>query len=257
MEDKGQTIKASIIIPVRNNVAFTKQCLNSLAHNTLLDKDEYEVIIVNNASTDETDEYLSSLKLPINGSVIKNNDNKSYSVANNQGRKLARGEFLVLLNNDTILTKGWLTELIKVFEEDDKVGVVGSRMIFPGSGEIQHAGVYFMHHGIPDHLFIRYDKEDSKVMQRSSVPAVTGACLATRTKIWDQIQGLDERYKFGYEDTAYCNTVRELGYKVIYQPDSLVYHYGSMTPGRYDFENTNFNIYLRDWISNGKYLNIT
>jgi GT2 family glycosyltransferase len=247
--------KVSIVIPVRNNLIFTKQCLNSIAKNT--DYENFEVIIVDNASTDETADFLANFNLPIKGKVITNGDNKTYSVVNNQARTLALdSDFILTLNNDTIVTKGWLSKMLEVFNLYDNIGAVGCKLLFPGSGGIQHAGVYFMHHGIPDHSFIDYDKDDTLVNQRSIVPAVTAACMLMPTNIFDEAGGFDERYHFGYEDIALCNKIRELGYKVIYEPKAIVYHYGSMTPGRYNYENTNFNIYARDWIFTNKYLNV-
>lgn len=246
--------KVSIIIPVHNNLSYTKQCLESIAYNT--EYENFDVIIVNNASTDGTAEYLATLDLPIKGKVIHNKENKTYSVVNNQARSATDADYLVLLNNDTIVTKGWLKGLVKAAKDDEDVGVVGCKLIFPGGGTIQHAGVYYMHHGIPDHSFIGYDRFDTVVCERKTCPAVTGACLLTHVDVWDTVNGLDERYKFGYEDIAYCNSVYELGLKVVYEPNVEVYHYGSVTPGRYDYENANFNIYIRDWVVNDKFKTI-
>lgn len=246
--------KVSIIMPVRNNWRFTEQCLKSVVYNT--EYPNYDIIIINNASTDETVEELKNLKIPIKGKIIHNTENKSFSVANNQGRMNTDADYLVMLNNDTIVTKGWLSNMLEVFHVEKDVGAVGSKLIYPGMGDIQHAGVYFMHHGVPDHLFIGFDKGDSLVSQRKYCPAVTGACLMTPADVWDRLGGLDERYKYGYEDIAYCNKLYDIGLKVMYEPSSVVYHYGSMTPGRYNWENQNFNIYMRDWIVTNRHKEI-
>ena len=112
----------TIVIPTLNAKTFLQQTLEAVVKNT---KWPYEVIVVENNSTDGTIEYLKSLDLEIDGQVIYNQINMGFGVANNQASKLAKGSFLCFLNNDTIPTKGWLTAMMKVFEEEDAVGIVG------------------------------------------------------------------------------------------------------------------------------------
>lgn len=112
----------SIIVPTFNTRGFLQQTLEAVVRNT---RWPYEVIVVENNSTDGTVEYLKNLDLEIDGQVIYNQINMGFGAANNQAAKLAKGSFLVFLNSDTIPTKGWLTAMMKVFEEEDAVGLVG------------------------------------------------------------------------------------------------------------------------------------
>lgn len=249
-------LKVSIIIPIRNNWAFTKQCIRSIAMNT--ERKDYEIIIVDNNSTDATkdelEDYLKGfidLGLLKSAKIVHNAENKNFATSNNEGRRNSSGEYLLLLNNDTIVTKGWLTAMLKVFEEDKKAGIVGARLIFPGTGTIQHAGIIYLKDGSSDHAHYRVHRDSPMVAKREEYPAVTGACLLIPIELYDIVGGLDERYFWGWEDLALCNKVRNEGYKVIYEPSAIAYHYCSQTAGRFDFENQNFNLYIKDWVLNG------
>jgi len=248
--------KVAIIIPVRDNWSYTKQCIRSIAMNTL--HKNYEIIIVDNNSIDKTkDELHNYLKGFIDlgvlqgAKIVRNDENKNFSISNNEGRANTDADFLVLLNNDTIVTKGWLTAMLNVFKEEQRVGIVGARLLFPGTELIQHAGVIFMPDGSTDHAHYKVYRDDPLVITRKEYPAVTGACLMVSTEIYDLVGGLDERYFWGWEDIDLANRVKDEGYCVIYEPTAVVYHYCSQTPGRYDFENQNFNLYAREWILNG------
>ncbi len=130
--------KASIIIPVFNKLELTRQCLTTLASITTMP--EYEVIVVDNASSDGTAEFLAELGGDVQ--VISNPENYGFAVACNQGANAARGEFLLFLNNDTIPTDGWLNALVDEVERHPDVAVVGSKLLYE-DGTIQHAGVAF------------------------------------------------------------------------------------------------------------------
>ena len=125
---------ASIIIPVFNNAILTQHCLLSIVRNTdptyfNINKYDYEIIIVDNASTDETADMLKSVKGNIK--VISNAVNQGFSIACNQGADIAQGKYLILLNNDTQVCPGWLENLIRFAEENEKVGAVGSKLLYP------------------------------------------------------------------------------------------------------------------------------
>jgi len=132
------TFACSIIIPVWNQVELTRQCLHALAAAT--GGIEYEVIIVDNGSTDETPALLASLGGDVQ--IIRNDENLGFAKACNQGARAARGRYLVFLNNDTIPQEGWLQALVKEAQAYPNVAVVGSKLLYP-DGTVQHAGVAF------------------------------------------------------------------------------------------------------------------
>ena len=220
--------KASIIIPVFNKVELTSQCLTTLASLTTMP--EYEVIVVDNDSTDGTAEFLASLSGDVR--VIRNQENKGFAVACNQGAKAASGEFLLFLNNDTIPTEGWLNALVDEVERHSDVAVVGSKLLYE-DGTIQHAGVAFSRTMFgPYHIYQRLPADSPLVNRRREFQCVTAACMLVRREVFEQAGQFDEGFKNGFEDVDLCLKIREQGWRIIYRPDSVVYHLESQTPGR-------------------------
>ncbi len=218
----------SIIIPVFNKLDLTRQCLTHLANVT--DGCSYEVIVVDNASTDGTGPFLSSLEGDIQ--IIKNDSNLGFAKACNQGAKAAKGKYLVFLNNDTISLEGWLSALVEEVEQHSDVAVVGSKLLYE-NGTIQHAGVVFSKKLLtPYHLFNRLPSDFNAANIRQEFQAVTAACLLIRTDVFHSVSGFDEQFVNGFEDVDLCLKIRESGQLVIYQPKSILYHLEEQTPGR-------------------------
>lgn len=165
--------------------------------------------------------------------VIRNERNLGFSGANNQGARIAKGRFLVLLNNDTQAFPGWLAAMLEVAREPE-VGVVGARLLFPDN-TIQHAGVIVAGNLFgrssfsPFHCSYRVPADDPSVMVRREYQIVTGACIATPRELYLELGGLDETYWNGYEDVDYCLKVRARGLKVVYEPRATVYHFESQS----------------------------
>ena len=227
--------KASIIIPVFNKLELTRQCLTTLAAATTMP--EYEVIIVDNASTDGTAEFLAALGGDVQ--VIRNPENHGFAIACNQGAKAARGEFLLFLNNDTIPTEGWLNALVDEVERHPDVAVVGSKLLYE-DGTIQHAGVAFSRIVFtPYHIYRKFPADSPMVNRRREFQCVTGACMLVRREVFEQVGRFDEGFKNGFEDVDLCLKIREQGWHIIYRPDSVVYHLESQTPGRKTHETDN------------------
>ena len=128
----------SIIIPVFNQFDLTAKCLTELS--TVTKGAPYEIIVVDNASTDGTPARLKSLRRPLG--LIRNELNAGFARASNQGAAAARGKYLLFLNNDTIPLEGWMDEMLKELKSHPEVAVVGSKLLY-GSGSVQHAGVIF------------------------------------------------------------------------------------------------------------------
>ena len=235
--------KASIIIPVFNKLELTRQCLTTLASVTTMP--EYEVIVVDNASTDGTAEFLAELGGDVQ--VIRNPENYGFAIACNQGAKAARGEFFLFLNNDTIPTEGWLNALVDEVERHPDVAVVGSKLLYE-DGTIQHAGVAFSRSWFsPYHIYKKFPADAPVVNRRREFQCVTAACMLVRREVFESVGGFDDGYRNGFEDVDLCLKIGERGWKIVYQPKSVVYHLESQTPGRKAHERENSKRLLARW----------
>ena len=233
----------SIIIPVWNKVELTKQCLTALASATT--DVSFEVILVDNGSTDGTKEFLAELQGDVR--IIRNEENLGFAKACNQGARAARGKYLVFLNNDTIPEPHWLKPLVSEVDEHPEVGIVGSKLLF-ADGSVQHAGVVFMRsHLSAYHVYRSASNAVPAVNQRREFQAVTAACMLIRREVFEEAGGFDEGFINGFEDVDLCLKVREKGHHVIYQPRSVVYHLESQTPGRNDRDEHNARLLEERW----------
>ncbi len=166
------TPPVSIVIPLFNNVELTKQCFSSLVDNT--PPNEYELIFVDNGSTDGTGTYLRSLHGKIK--VISNEQNLGFAKACNQGAKAADGKYLLFLNNDTIPQPRWLEEMLRTAESDENIGIVGNKLLHP-DGSIQHAGVVFWRNGLPYHIYKECPGDLPAANIERDYQSVTAACM--------------------------------------------------------------------------------
>jgi GT2 family glycosyltransferase/Flp pilus assembly protein TadD len=233
----------SIIVPVWNKAELTRQCLQALAATT--HGIEYEVIIVDNGSTDETPALLAGLGGDVR--VIRNQQNLGFARACNQGAKVAKGRYLVFLNNDTIPQPGWLEAMVREVEEHADVAVVGSKLLY-ADGTIQHAGVAFSRTWLtPYHLYRGYPADAPAVNRRREFQAVTAACMLVRREVFEEVGGFDEGYRNGFEDVDVCLKVRGRGRKIVYQPQSVLYHLESQTPGRNTHDGENSRLLRERW----------
>ena len=240
------SVTVSIVIPVFNQAAHTHRCLVSLLEHT---EGAFEVIVVDNASTDATASMLASVQ---GIRVIVNTKNLGFVLACNQGAAKASGDFIVFLNNDTEVTSGWLQALLLPFEDHD-VGIVGAKLVYP-DGRLQEAGNMIWQDGSGWNYGRGDDPERPEYNFIREVDYCSGACLAIPRTIWDTVGGFDERYVPAYyEDTDLCFAVREHGYKVVYQPFARVTHYEGMTAGTdvttgyKRFQNINRKKFIDKW----------
>ncbi len=236
-----QTKLCSIIIPVFNQLDYTKRCIEALYKNST--NSSFEVIVIDNNSTDGTREYLSGI--PEKVKVITNKENLGFAKACNQGARLGRGHHLVFLNNDTLPQEGWLEEMVGSADSDDDVGIVGSKLLYPDD-TIQHAGIGFIN-GIPDHPFRNLPGDHPEANELKELDMVTGACLLIKRDLFFECAGFDEQYKNGVEDIDLCLKVRSKGFKVIYNPKSTLYHYEGRTEGRFDHVKENLQTFFARW----------
>ncbi len=238
--------EVSIIIPVFNQVDLTKQCVGSVVKHT--SAPPFEIIIVDNGSTDETGDYLN--RLGDEYTVIKNRDNRGFAKACNQGARIARGNYLLFLNNDTKARPGWLESLVKCIQADKKRGIVGAKLLYPDD-TIQHAGV-----GITDsphpiyayHVHHKKPKDAPEVNIEREYQAVTAACMLIRKTLFDEIGEFDENFLNGYEDVDLCFRARQAGNKVVYCPSSELYHFEASSAGRFQSVEHNIRLLHKKWL---------
>ena len=210
--------KVSIIIATYNNVRFTHQCLDSILKHTRL---PYEIIIVDNNSTDETKNFLSKI-----GEIttILNETNLGFGNACNIGAKVAKAPYLLFLNNDTIVTPNWLPPLAQIMDNIKNCGSVGGKII-AFNGLLQEAGGIISKNG---HCKVRGRGKDPNHQEFSyfrEVDHCTAACLLVRKKVFLKVNGFDSKYSPAYyEDVDLSMAIKEVGYKIYYQPKSVVYH---------------------------------
>lgn len=243
---------ATIIIPLFNLVDLTNQCFLSIQQNTK-DFSLHEIIFVDNASTDETPGFLVKVSNQFsNVKVITNPQNIGFAKAVNQGIKNSRGKYLVLLNNDTIVTQNWLNSLIVEAEISPEIGIVGSRLLYPNSNLIQHIGVKFIK--LEDgkyHAFhygkLRDQRNVPEVLSSKDYNCVTFACALIKREVVEKIGFLDENFINSYEDVDYCIRARLAGYRIRYCASSVIYHFESKTTKRHQFDPENFALLQRKW----------
>ena len=227
----------SIIIPFKDKVEYLKKLIPSITQNSKGAK--YEIILVSNNSTQkETHDYLASIQSSHKQvKVFEYNEPFNYSAVNNFGRKQAKGEVLVFLNNDTeILSEKWLQELSGVAVQEG-VGAVGPMLLYPNN-TIQHAGVTLGMNTMAGHPFRHRKPGEPTEFGLPDWPrnylAVTGACLAIEASKFDTIGGFDESIIIAGSDVALCLRLHEANYRNVYWPFVLLYHYENVSVGSYD-----------------------
>ncbi len=239
---KNEEIFCSIIIPLFNKVEYTKQCMAALALNTEK-APVYEVILVDNASTDGTAEFLRNHAGDV--TIITNLKNLGFAKACNQGGRLARGRYLVFLNNDTIPHPGWLDALIRGVKQES-ADIVGAKLLYP-NGRVQHAGVAFDERGIGCHIFNGFTADHPAVNRKRFMQCVTAACMLIGKDLFDRLGGFDENFINGFEDVDLCLRAGEQNKKILYNPESVLIHYEETSDGRKTYDYQNAKYFLNRW----------
>ena len=219
--------EVSIIIPVYNQFAYTHACLDSILKYS--GEVKYEVIIADDCSTDQT-QQLDQVAHGIR--IIRNKKNLRFLLNCNHAAKFAKGRYLLFLNNDTQVRENWLTSLLALMNRDHTIGMVGSRLVYP-DGHLQEAGGIVWKDGSAWNYGQKKNPEDPEYNYVKDVDYISGAAIMIRTALWKEIGGFDKRYAPAYyEDTDLAFEVRKHGYRVVYQPLSVVVHFEGISNGR-------------------------
>jgi GT2 family glycosyltransferase len=221
----GQPV-VSIVIPVHNQWSYTAACLRSLVETGA--QAAFEVIVVDDQSSDDTAERLDSIEGIVS---MRNEENLGFVGSCNRGAEEAKGEYLVLLNNDTQVLEGWLDALLDTFAKFPDTGLAGARLVY-ADGSLQEAGGIVFRDG-SGWNYGRGDNPDRPEYSYSrEVDYCSGACIMVPTKLFRKLGGLDKRYAPAYyEDTDLAFAVRSLGLKVRLQAASTIIHHEGISSG--------------------------
>ncbi len=242
------TPKVSIIIPMYHEVDFTLNCVWSIYINNIFTN--YEIIIANDDPDDDTPLLKECFE---NIRIIKNKVNLGFLKNCNNAAKSAKGEYLVFLNNDTQVQKNWLSELLYVFENFSKAGLVGSKLVYP-DGRLQEAGGIVWQDGSAWNYGNRDNPSKPEYNYVKEADYISGAAIMITRELWDEIGGFDENFVPAYyEDTDLCFEVRKKGREVIFQPFSVVVHFEGISHGTNldsgikSYQEVNKNKFLAKW----------
>ena len=228
----------SFIIPCFNNVEISNKLWRSFTLTEI--SSSLEVIFINDASTDQTSEWLSSLCDPC-VSVLNNSSNLGYAKSNNIGINQASGDILILLNNDLEFDGNWLEPLLSILELPDlNAGIVGNIQLRMSDNSVDHAGFELT----PQGKFVHKREQPNPSIKYSKVPAVTGACLAIRKCDFEAVGGFDETFLNGGEDVDLCFKIAALGKSIYVSHESQIKHHVALSRDPKSSQNEKNSQYL-------------
>ncbi|MBQ7992676.1 MAG: glycosyltransferase family 2 protein [Solobacterium sp.] len=224
----------SILIPTRDGIDMLDRCVKSVYEKSTYRN--FEIIIIDNGSekAESIAWFEEQEKAHDNLKVVRIDVPFNYSYLNNCGAEHAKGEYIVLLNNDTeVITENWLEEMLG-FAQRKNVGSVGVKLLYE-DGTIQHGGVITGKGGDCGHRWYQCPGNQKGYLYTLEAPndvaAVTGACLMTSRKCWDEMFGLNEELTVQYNDVDYCLRLVKAGYFNVFLPAVSLYHYESKSRG--------------------------
>jgi len=259
----------SILIPTRDRLDLLRPCIESVLRTADHYPGTIDLVIVDNDSVEpEMRDYLNALAREARARVMRFRGEFNWSAINNFAAREARGEVLIFLNNDTVaLSEDWCATLVAQALRPD-VGAVGARLLYD-DGTLQHAGVVLGVEGVAGHDSVGEAPERGGYFGRShlqrSAAAVTGACLATRRELFERVGGFDDVHlKVAFNDVDYCLKLLMAGYRVVYEPFAVLYHFESKSRGydlvdaklaRHRAESALFQVRWSQWVDHDPYYN--
>ncbi|MEM0964841.1 MAG: glycosyltransferase family 2 protein [Verrucomicrobiota bacterium] len=235
-----QNPEVSIVTALYNRLDLTKEFLEGLERT--LSGVRYEVVLVDDGSTDGTRDFLSKVKRP-EVRVLFNDSNLGFAGSNNRGAQEAKGELLAFLNNDLVLRSRWLEPMIGAL--DPNSGFVGNVQLNAETGRIDHAGIVFTPWGIPEHWGQNYLSVPKKGTR--GFRAVTAACCLIKRDSFLSEGGFDENFRNGFEDIDLCLRLQQKGRVNRISFESRVGHWVSASPGRKGGDAANIRLFLDRW----------
>lgn len=221
----------TIIIPTRDRVDLLRPCLESISEETTYPKEKIEIIVVDNGSSESSSvRYLATIARTV--TVIRDDGPFNFSRLNNLAAAQAKGEVLLFVNNDTVVNDpSWLRRIARYAVQKD-VGVVGGKLLYP-DGTIQHGGVILGIQGVAAHDAVGLEESDPRIRfdYTREVSAVTGACLAIRRGLFEELGGLDATARVAFNDILLCLEARRRGYRNIFIKEPLLIHFESKSRG--------------------------
>ena len=218
---QGAFPKVSVIVLTYNNLAFTRACLHSLEVNSHYP--DWELLLVDNASTDGTGQFLADYaEHHARTRLIQNDANLGFAAGNNRGLEAANGDCLIILNNDTYVTPGWMLDLVRHLRKRPELGLVG-----PVTNNIGNEAKIDIHYADMMQMQKAAWQYTSKhAGEELETTALAFFCAAMPRSVYETVGGLDERFGLGFfEDDDYCNRVRQAGFKTAVAEDVFVHHH--------------------------------
>jgi len=242
-----RNIKYSFIIPVKDQIRLTRDCLLSWYAHIGEYADQSEILLVDDGSSEASKSFLRTLPPPIR--ILENPQNAGYACSNNRAAREAKGEFLILLNNDLVLQRGWLDAMLAVVNAGRADRIVGNVQISRINGQVDHIGKFFDEGDDPRHFGQFYQTlfPWNPPVDFQPFPSVTAACWLLKKSVFEELGGFDEHYRNGFEDDDLCMRARQKGFEVGVATRSWVYHYVSISDGRKHFEDHNRTLFLNRW----------
>ena len=231
----------SIVIPVHNCAPLTGLCLDAVLTGLPA---RCEVIVVDDASTDATPDVLAGYGEAIR--TARMDSNVGFARACNEGARLAQGELLVFLNNDTEPQPGWLEALTRYAGERPAAAVVGAKLLYP-TGAVQHAGVVIGQDGYPRNLYAGLPADHPAVSRSRRLQVVTAACMLVRRRAFEDAGGFETGFVNSLEDVDLCLRIGEAGGEVHYCHEAVVTHLESASRGRQDRFEQSVRLYRERW----------
>jgi GT2 family glycosyltransferase/ADP-heptose:LPS heptosyltransferase len=230
--ERARSPLVSIVIPHYTNYDMLIPCLSSIFRHGATHP--FEVVVVADGCPVASARQLQAWRPTVR--IVTLQPNRGFSGACNAGARAARGRYVVFLNDDTIVTPRWLDEMLALIENDVHIGIVGPKLVYPQTEEIQHCGTVFNETGLGEHIYRRLPSNFAAANRPRFYRALTGACLLIETDFFLSLGGFDCAYQGtgGCEDTDLCFKVLEQGRMVAYCPQSVVYHYEGVTRGIHD-----------------------